>query len=106
MFLLLSFRRKETSMLTEIVVCLEEWAQPYPTGALAKSYASVVDSEYCETAEEFGAFFEKHKEELDNARLVFSIAADDLDNEELMRLVKSIQKEWFDMMWPEPEPES
>lgn len=92
-------------MITEIVVCLEEWAQPYPTGVLAKDGCDIVDSEYCETVKEFGDFFEKHNEEMISTNLVFRIAADDIDNEELMSLVKAIRKEWLELMWPEPEPE-
>lgn len=93
-------------MLTEITVCLEDWAQPYPTGALAKMVTEVVDSEYCDTAEEFEDFFWRHSDEIDcDTRLVFHLASEDIDNEKLMALVKDIRRKWGELMWPEPEHE-
>lgn len=94
-------------MLSEITVCLEEWSQPYPTGALAKDGSAVVDSDYCDTAREFGDFIFRHRHEIDcDTRLVFRINSEDIDNEKLMALVKAIRKEWLEQMWIEPEPEN
>ena len=65
---------------TVVVANLADWSKPYPTGAIVYAEAVVLKSEYCDTPEEYKAFFEEMKEVITpETRLEIRIDADDLD---------------------------
>lgn len=83
-----------------ILADLTAWARAYPTGAIAyDSNDSVIDSAYCDDAEEFADFFDAHREEINSdTELVFKISAGDFDILELEKLVYSIRDAFWKIL--------
>ena len=84
----------------KIVIDLTDWSKPYPTGAIAyDSNDSVIDSAYCDNADEFAEFFDTHREEINSdTELVFKISAGDFDILELEKLVYSIRDAFWKIL--------
>lgn len=88
---------ENTKYIKTLEVDLRNWLRPFPTGVIAyDSDDSVIDSEYCETAEEFAAFFYMHRYSVDiDTELVYKLGAFDFNNTELIRLLNDIR----DALW-------
>ena len=80
-------------MITKIVVDLENWGKPYPTGIVAYDYKeNVVKSEYCDEEKEFMAFIDDCKEDIyEDVELMIHVNADDFFNNSLNYLVSAIK---------------
>lgn len=67
--------------IKEVFVDLRDWGRQYPTGAIAyDADRNCVDSEYCDTVEEFKEFFERNRSRIRDAELTFSVNAEELEN--------------------------
>lgn len=77
--------------ITKIEVVLTEWSEHYPTGCVLYHYNELVDSEFCDNAEEFIEFIGKHKDEISpwcNVNFVFG--GYDLEEESARECAKKV----------------
>lgn len=79
-------------VITKIVIDLGEWEEHYPTGCVLYNNDEVVDSEFCDNAEEYIEFIDRYKDfyvqYLTEVRVVFD--AYSLDNETAMECAKEV----------------
>lgn len=85
----IAFRNRD--IIKRIEMDLREWATSLPTGAIAYDIRyEVIDSEYCDTEEEFKAFIDEHRSSIDeDTELIFIYNAADLDA--LVPVMRSIR---------------
>lgn len=91
---------ENTKYIKTLEVDLRNWLRPFPTGVIAyDSDDSVIDSEYCDNADEFAEFFDTHRKEINSdTELVFKISSEDFDILALEKLVYSIRDAFWKIL--------
>lgn len=78
--------------ITKIEIDLSAWTEHYPTGCILYHYDQMIDSAYCDNADEFIEFIEEYKASLlpgvTDVRFVFD--GYDLDNPTAMDCAKEV----------------
>lgn len=86
--------------ITKVVIDLSTWEEHYPTGCVLYNNDDVVDSEFCDNAEEYIEFLDKYKESfvpyLTEVKVVFD--AYSLDNKNAMKCAKKVWKHIHDLI--------
>ena len=80
--------------ITKIVVDLSAWTESHPTGCIMYHYDQIVDSEYCDNADEFIEYIESYKANLlpNITEVKFVFDGFDLDNSTALDCAREVYK--------------
>lgn len=87
--------------ITKIVVDLSAWTDHYPTGCIMYHYDQMIDSVYCDDADEFIEYIESFKDKIipyvTDIRFVFD--GYDLDNSTAINCAKEIWNYFHELVY-------
>ena len=79
--------------ITKIELCLTSWTEHYPTGAVAYNGDEMIDSDYCDTVEEYKEFIDRIAPFCTPWTSVFaSIDPEDIDTSNVIDVAKEVGK--------------
>ena len=83
-------------MFTSLSICLQDFSRRYPTGAVFtnEEEGKLIDSEYCDTVEEFVEFAKKHKDMIDEDTCInIVVGIDDIESTAVLDFGCEVAKE-------------
>lgn len=81
--------------MNTLSICLQDFMRSYPTGAiLSDETETVIDSEYCDTVEEFVDFAKRNKDNIDDDTYVnIVVSLDDIDTTAVLQFGTEVATE-------------
>ena len=88
-----------SKLVNRIEIDLSTWTDHYPTGCCLFDGSDMIDSQYCDNANEFISFIDWYKNDIDK-HVVVNVIFDgyDLDNETAMECAKEVYAHIIDIV--------
>ncbi len=87
--------------ITEIVCDMSTWTDHYPTGCIMYHYGQMIDSAYCDSADEYIEYIESYKANMSKSvtEIRFIFDGFDLDNSTAIDCAKEVYEAFRNMLY-------